>query len=178
MLDPAISLLAALCGALLFAWAAMHKWRASQEFAAALGEYQLVPQALVPTAVTALAIAETAVCALLLWPEARGVGALAGAAILLLYACAMAINLARGRRELDCGCGFVRRVISGGLVARNVALAALLTLSSLPTSARPMALPDYATIAGALIVGILLYASAELLLARPALRSAPMSETP
>lgn len=178
MLDPALSLLAALCGALLFGWAAAHKWRARQEFAATLAEYRLLPQSVVGFASITLPLLETAVCVTLLWPQTQATSALVGAALLLLYAGAMAVNLARGRRELDCGCGLVRRAISGGLVARNIALAALIALASLPTSARAMTLPDYATLAGALIVCVLLYASAELVLARPALRSQPVTETP
>lgn len=178
MLDPVISLLAALCGALLFGWAAVHKWRAPREFAATLAEYRMLPASVVPAMAAVLMLLETAVCAALLWPAARAVGAAIGSALLLLYACGMAINLARGRRDLDCGCGLVRRTVSGGMVVRNVALAAALALPSIPLTARTLAAPDYATVAGALVVSVLLYASAELLLGRPALRAFPATENP
>ena len=178
LVDPVISLLAALCGVLLFGWTAVNKWRAPRQFAATVAEYRLVPEMAAPVVALALALLEAAVCASLLWPATRAAGAATGAALLLLYACAMAVNLARGRRNLDCGCGLVRRSISAGMVLRNVALAGLLALPWLPASTRTMATADYATVAGALIVCALLYASAELLLARPVLRTFPAAEAP
>lgn len=66
---------------------------------------------------------------LLPWAEAGAV------ALLLLFAAAMAINLARGRADIDCGCGqsFLKQTLSWSLVARNAALAAML----LPSFAVP-----------------------------------------
>ena len=46
-----------------------------------------------------------------------------GAALLLAYAAVMAINLVRGRRFIDCGCGGAAQPLSLGLVLRNVVLA-------------------------------------------------------
>lgn len=178
MLDPVIPLLAALCGALLFGWAASHKWRAPGEFAATLGEYRVLPQAVVPFAAPSIAFIETAVALALLWPQTRAWAGAAGVVVLLLYACAMAINLARGRRALDCGCGLVRRSISGSLVVRNLLLAAGLASTVLPLSARAMTPGDYGTVVAALAACALIYASAELLLARPAPRAFAATETP
>ena len=47
--------------------------------------------------------------------------------LLALYAGAMAVNLARGRRDLDCGCAGpgVRRPVGEGLLIRNGALIAV-----------------------------------------------------
>lgn len=178
MLDPVITLLASLCGALLFGASAVNKGRAPEAFAAAVDEYQLLPAASVAFVALALVQLETAVCAALIWPAARPFGAIAGMALLLLYALAMAINLARGRRDLDCGCGVERRTIAGWMITRNVALAALLVIPSLPVTGRAMTATDYATVAGALVVCALLYASLEMLLPRPALRdSAAMEST-
>lgn len=175
MLDPVITSLAALCGALLFGWAAVHKWRGFGEFVASVGEYRLLPAAVVPVAAFVLAAIETIVCALLLCAFDGGwylqsFGALAGAVLLVFYALAMAANLARGRRDLDCGCGIVRKSISASMVVRNLMLAAFIGLASTPPSVRALGLADYATIIGALAVCAMLYAAAELLLGRAAPR--------
>jgi hypothetical protein len=59
------------------------------------------------------------------WP------ALTMMALLLLFASAMAINIQRGRDQIDCGCGesFLRQTLNWALVARNGVLAALLVPS-------------------------------------------------
>ncbi|MCK6371652.1 MAG: methylamine utilization protein MauE [Gammaproteobacteria bacterium] len=50
--------------------------------------------------------------------------ALGAALLLVLYGAAMAVNLARGRRLMDCGCGAKPQRLSGWLLLRNAALAA------------------------------------------------------
>jgi hypothetical protein len=165
-LDPVASSLLALWGAGLFAWAAVHKLRAREGFAATLAEYRLVPPSLVGFGAVGLGLLELATAASLLWPAVRAIGGALGAALLVIYAVAIGINLARGRRDLDCGCGLQPRVIGGWMVARNLIVAALLSLLLLPQSSRTLGLADFATIAGALVVGALLYASVELLLGR------------
>jgi hypothetical protein len=63
---------------------------------------------------------------------------------------AIALNLWRGRRTIDCGCGALgaRQPISEWLLVRNavVAVAALLVLS--PPAARPWLWIDWLTVAG------------------------------
>jgi hypothetical protein len=159
------------------------------EFAFSVGEYRLMPASLVPAASVTLAILETVVSAVLAWSllnaaspgeasgalglfvaKVREIGALVGVALLALYAFAMGANLLRGRRDLDCGCGIVRKSISVGMVVRNLVLALLVGAAALPASARALSFADYATVAGALAVCALLYASAELLLGRAAPR--------
>jgi hypothetical protein len=51
-------------------------------------------------------------------------------ALLLVFAAAMAINIRRGRTQIDCGCGLsaLRQGLGWPLVARNLALAAVLGL--------------------------------------------------
>jgi hypothetical protein len=174
MLDPVIILLASLCGALLFGWSAAHKWRAPGEFIATVSDYRLLPAALAPGVAIALAVIESALCVAQFWDVTRSAAALTAAALLLLYAIAMSVNLARGRRHLDCGCGLVRRSIGGGLVVRNALLAMFLVLPAFQTTGRALTAADYATIVAALIVCGLLYAAAELLLGRTASREVPV----
>ena len=93
------------------------------------------------------------------WPSAlalaarRARGALvAAAALLAAYGAAIGVNLARGRRHIDCGCvgPAARRPIGGWLVARNGVLAAP---SRSPGSragrrARPLVWVDALTVVG------------------------------
>src|SRR5688500_17770706 len=124
MLDPAVSLILTLGGALLFAAAALHKLRAREAFTATLRECQLLPDPRVLAAAIALAVAELAVAGGLAASTLSDTPELAwstagGMALLLLYAGAISINLVRGRRQLDCGCSFHRKAIGGWMVARN-----------------------------------------------------------
>jgi len=58
-----------------------------------------------------------------------------------VFAAAMAINLQRGRSQIDCGCGhaFLKQTLSWALVARNAGLAGLLVPSLLFTKPVAMA---------------------------------------
>jgi len=165
-IDPVISSLLALGGAALFGWAAAHKLWAREAFVATLAEYHLVPGGLVAVSALLLAAMELATCVMLVWPSTRSIGGAAGASLLVIYASAIGINLIRGRKDLDCGCGLRPRVIGGWMVARNVIVAVLLALLWFPTSLRTLGAGDFATIAATLVIGALLYASIELLLGR------------
>jgi Methylamine utilisation protein MauE len=171
MIDPVLMLLIALGGSVLFGTAAFHKLRSPAAFGAALADYHVVPGAVAPAAATALVLLETAVACGLLWGRARPVCATVGAALLLLYASAIALNLLRGRRDLDCGCGSQGTAIGWWMVARNALLAALLLIARLPAATRELSLGDVATIGASLTVAALLYMSAALLLGRSARRA-------
>src|SRR5262245_1519036 len=120
--------------ALLFAAAAVHKLRDRAAFGAVLAEYRVVPRALLHISVWAVPAFESAVALALLRPGP--LGPVAAALLLALYAGAIALNLARGRRWLDCGClgPALRQPISGALVARNALLAAAALACLLPRS--------------------------------------------
>jgi hypothetical protein len=170
MFDPAVSHLLALCGTLLFGAAAFAKVRSFAMFCAILGEYRILPIRITTAAGAAICCLEFAVAVGLFWPGSRSPAATLGAVLLIAYAAAITVNLIRGRRDLDCGCGYRPTAISGWMVIRNVVLAALLTLLQMPLSPRVLGLADYATIAGGLTGFALLFLSAEALLARPAAR--------
>ena len=52
--------------------------------------------------------------------------------LFVLYAVAISINLFRGRRHIDCGCGGDGTAIGWGLVVRNVVLAGLALPQQIP----------------------------------------------
>ena len=82
---------------------------------------------------------------------ARAWGLAGAAALLALYAAAIAVNLARGRRHLDCGCTgpALRRPISGWLVLRNLVLVAIALADLAPLSMRPLVWIDHLTVVAA-----------------------------
>src|SRR5205814_5598890 len=122
---PAADLTLRTAFALLFAVAASHKVRDPARFRATLADYRLLPAPFVWPAAMLTIGAELAVAVVLFVSSWRALGPLTAAALLCVYAVAMAINLARGRRHLDCGCAGPahRQPISGGLVVRNALLA-------------------------------------------------------
>lgn len=123
------------CVGLVFLLAATQKSQHWKILSGVIANYRLLPRWMVWPAAALLPPVEMGVAILLLsaqllpWAEAGAV------ALLLLFAAAMAINLARGRADIDCGCGqsFLKQTLSWSLVARNAALAAML----LPSFAVP-----------------------------------------
>jgi hypothetical protein len=174
VLDPVFGHLILLGTALLLASAAAHKLRSLAHFSEIFAAYRLLPD--VPSRRVAWLIPcfELIVAGALLWAPSRRMGAACAAAVLAAYASAMGLNLLRGRRDLDCGCGAPqhRRAISAWMVWRNLVLAAAVAIAALPWSDRRCNSTDLLTIGGGLIVGITLYALLERLLGDVAPRAA------
>jgi uncharacterized membrane protein YphA (DoxX/SURF4 family) len=127
--DPVIAWVIRLGLALLFGAAAWHKLRDLRGFAATVTNYRIVPPALSAPMAGALGLAELGV-AILLLAGVLGISSgstapLAALALLTLYSGALTLNLARGRRDLDCGCmgPASRQLISPALLVRNATLA-------------------------------------------------------
>jgi uncharacterized membrane protein YphA (DoxX/SURF4 family) len=126
--DPSICLAARVVGALVFASAAIGKVRHRHELPGVVANYRLLPERLAAPAAWAAVLLES-LAALSL---ASGVQLRAGAALAIALLCAFAlaigINLARGRREIDCGCfqSGLRQNLSVGLIVRNMLLCAVL----------------------------------------------------
>src|ERR1700704_683864 len=140
MIDPAIGALLAGAFALLFVSAALHKLRSLQRFAEGFRAYRLLTDGVARLAWLVPALELTVGVGLLARRSRDGASA-AGAALLVAYAAAIAINLQRGRRDLACGCGgpHERRPIAAWMVWRNLLLAGLLGGVVVPWGARAMA---------------------------------------
>jgi len=164
--DPAIA--TALRGslALLFAVAGAHKARDLGRFRAILAEYRLLPAGMTWPAAILVPAAELATAAALA-VSAGSAGPVSAAGLLAMYSAAIGINLARGRRDIDCGCaGPTRRQRLGGwLVVRNGALLAAVIGCLAPTAARPLLWLDAVTIAGAVAGLAALYGAVERVMA-------------
>ncbi len=145
--DPVIAALALACGALLFAAAALHKFRDLRRFDEIFNAYGLpLPAGLRLS--RAVPVVEALVAVGLLLDDTRVPAAASGIVLLLAYAAAIAANLMRGRRDLACGCGGPddRRPIAGWMVGRNILIAAALAAVMLPPSPRSLELTDMLTI--------------------------------
>jgi len=169
VIDPLPDLALRSALALLFAASAFAKLRDVDGFAAAVAGYRILPARLArPAALSFLAL-ELALAPALLSPPLRAAAGLAAAALLGLYAFAIAVNLVRGRRHIDCGCSGPdgRQAISGPLAARNALLASAALALAAPVAARPWLWLDSLTLLAAVSVSACLYAATNALLARP-----------
>ena len=168
MLDPAVGVLLLACLALLFASAGLHKLRDLRHFTEVLRAYRVLPEGAVHLA-PLVPLAELMVAAGLSLSAARFSAGLGGAALLLTYAAAIAVNLRRGRRDLACGCGGPddARPIAPWMVARNLMLALLLlAITLLRWKTRPLTPMDALTVGGGVVTATLLYVSLDQLLGR------------
>lgn len=165
-IDPAIAALISTSGAFLFGIAAVHKLRDLPRFAAAFEAYGLLPVRLQPLLVVFVPLMEAGVAAGLLVPRYHAFAAAIGAALLLAYASAIAINLRQGRSDLRCGCGGPndQRPIAAWMVWRNVLIALLLPALLLPAGSRQLELTDAVTIGLGSLACALLYACLDRLL--------------
>lgn len=163
MIDPAVGYLIVCGAAALFGSAAAHKLRALPEFAGSLAAYRVLPGVFARRWAWIVPCVEAAIALAIVLPRWRVFGALAGCALLISYAAAIALNLARGRSDLDCGCGGPgsRRPIGTWMVWRNMALCAVLGAIALPWDARPLGPVDALTVIGGWAAGGLLYRSVD-----------------
>jgi len=173
-IDPVLGWMAAAAAAAIFAASGALKFYDLEAFRGAVTNYRLIPEWLAtPFAWTAPVVESAAALGLLLSPV-RVSSALVLIALLSVFTGAIAINLARGRTDIDCGCfgPALRQRLSWWLLLRNGALFALLAIVLLPMGARPMDFLDLATVAMAAATVVVLYTAANYLIANaPGLRA-------
>lgn len=143
-MDPVLDLTVRSALVLLFLAAAVHKLRDLRGFWRILRAYRIVPRALVGAAGVCIALAELLVAGLVAIPATRMAGLVAAATLLGSYAAAVAVNLARGHRHIECGCGGrrTRQPISAGLAAQNVLLALVALATLVPVHPRALGWAD------------------------------------
>ncbi len=159
MVDPLLQWIVALGLALLFAGAAWHKRSAPAHFRAQLGAYELLPEPLLKPAAAMLPWLELATAlGLVIVPLRSGAGA-AALILLLAYAAGMLVNLLRGRRDIDCGCGGPAQPLSYGLVLRNLILAGGAAVLLMPAAQRAIGMADMLLLGALLALLSLTYAA-------------------
>lgn len=129
--------------ALLLGWAAAGKLRDPAGFEGVLAGFRLLPRAALSLAARGLPWLEAAAALLLVTPGVAGkIGVFGAAGLLGVFGAAVAVNLARGRRMLDCGCGGPPRPAGPALAMHNLLLAAALLATPLapPAGAAVLAL--------------------------------------
>lgn len=172
MIDPVIHYLLVCLLALVFVQGGAAKLTARDEFQGVVTSYRLLPSVMVPAFAALLPLAELAAGIGVVLPATRLPGAALACALLMMFALAMAINLARGRTEIDCGCfksGF-RQTISGWLVGRNLLLSGGAALLWLPVGARATGSFDVFVVVAASLMLFLGYYSVGVLTRKPVTR--------
>jgi hypothetical protein len=156
---------------LVFLVGAWSKLRARETFEGVVYNYRLLPERAVLPASYLLPIAELVVGLGLAYVPTRPYAAIGAVLLLAMFNVAIAVNLARGRREIDCGClsSVLKQRLSGGLIARNVVLmglAAVLAWSGPRSLAGAAGWLDWLVGMAAAAAAALIYTSATLLAAQ------------
>jgi hypothetical protein len=154
---------------LIFGTAVASKLPTLLEFEGVVGNYRLLPDRLVPLAARLLVALEALTVMLLLVPVTRVWGAAAALGLLVLFAAAMAINIRRGRVEIDCGCFRTthRQRLSWWLVGRNAALALAAAALWLSVSRAPMTLDYVQAALGGVVLYLIYVGGSQIVLPRP-----------
>jgi hypothetical protein len=173
-IDPAIQDLCAIALAMIFGASGAMKLRDVEMFEGSLANYRLVPTWVERPLAYIFPLLECAGAIGVLMHSTRALASAVVLALLITFTGAIAINLVRGRRNIDCGCfgPALRQELSGWLLARNVFLMFVATGALLPQTARALAPLDVVTIVLGAMVLVTLYASANVALANaPKLRA-------
>ncbi|HIA59266.1 MAG TPA: hypothetical protein EYO00_05220 [Gammaproteobacteria bacterium] len=175
MLDPLILRIISVGFALLFIFAAAHKFNNKLQFLGILEAYQILPGTMPGLAVNVIPALELmlglawALTALLLVQIT--LLPLMSAMLLFTYAMAIAINLFRGRSYIDCGCGFSSlagsarsesnsggiQQLSKALVLRNCVLGVVALIAAASPSSRDLGFMDFLSLVTASFTLVLLY---------------------
>lgn len=160
-LDPVFVVLARLSIALLFVGAARHKLADSLRFEGVVADYRLAPARWSFGIARGLVVLEVAlVLAFALGffiPVLASVAALAAAVVLAGYALAIGVNLARGRNEIECGCGGPGELLRPRLLLRNAVLIGVCLVGAAPSSDRLLGALDFVTVGAGLLILALLW---------------------
>lgn len=162
-LDPVFLMAGIAAITTLFLAAAAHKLAQMARFRAVVANYRLLPPSLSGPVAMAVPLLELgAAGAAFAVPFTHEAKLLApAAAMLLLYALAIAINLVRGRAHIDCGCTAFRAgevTVGWSMVTRNLGMAAvILPLAAIPVSSRALGAADAIALAGIVVIPPFLY---------------------
>jgi uncharacterized membrane protein len=172
MLDPVFHYLSVVVLALVFLQGAAEKLLAPDEFQGVVANYRLLPGALTAPFARLLPLLELATGIGIIVGASRIAAAWLAVGLLTLFCVAIAINLARGRTEIDCGCfkSALRQTISPWLIARNLLLAAAALALLLPIAPRTVGTLDYLSILAGSLMLFLTYYAAGMLTRRPITR--------
>ncbi len=160
--DPALAWTVRLMAAAVLATAGVAKLMALEPFVGVVRNYRLLPGAAIRPFAYLLPPLELALALGLLALPGSPLPPLLAALLMAAFAAAMAINLRRGRADIDCGCfaGLMRQKLSWPLVGRNLVLAlVLLAVALVAAGARSLAWLDLVTAAAGAATLLLAWAA-------------------
>jgi hypothetical protein len=168
--DPMILAFSQAILMLVFLAGAWSKLRARETFEGVVYNYRLLPEFAVRPASYLLPLAELAVGLGVVYTPTRPYAAVGAVLLLAVFNIAIGINLARGRREIDCGCfsSVLKQRLSGGLIVRNTALMGLAVWLAwgAPQTLSGMGWLDWLVGLAAAVVVAFIYMTASLLAAQ------------
>lgn len=176
-LDPVLELSLRSAFLALFAGSLIHKVVRLAQFKATVASYvrnsALARDGVVLALTIAVIVSEALVVIVCIAPVGGVERAMLVAAVLVIYAGAMAVNLLRGNSRLDCGCswGSARQPVGYELVGRNLVLALAALLLMLPVGAREMSVLDVVSVLAGTLTAALMYAAVNRLFTSAALIS-------
>jgi Methylamine utilisation protein MauE len=173
-LDPVFIWVASAAAGTIFFASSLMKLRDVEIFRSAVINYRLLPQWAELPFSWAIPIAEGVSSLGMFFGPTRFWAAIALVALLCMFTLAILINILRGRDDIDCGCfgPVLRQKLSRWMLVRNAVVMMLVVTPLAAASDRPLGLLDVLTIVFATLVVIILYASANYLLANaPKLRA-------
>lgn len=157
--DPVIPITCSLILSYVFVVASFHKCQNIAGFKQTLSDYQVVPDSLLSLFVYSIPAVEMITGIALLIPISSGLAATSASALLCIYIFAIGINLFKGRRTIDCGCGGTeqKQNISEWLLLRNCLLLFLAYCITASVQARQLFWFDWTVVFLAAVVGCLFY---------------------
>ncbi len=156
--DPVVARVFAATLSVIFLVGGWQKLRDPVVFAAAIENYQVLPEGLAAPVARLLPLFELFAGVALLFPQTCDMGGAVAAVLLLMVTAAVAINLWRGQRAIDCGCGGMSsQPISWALVARNGVLLLLTVPAAQQGAGRALFIGDYVTLVGGVLALVGLY---------------------
>lgn len=160
-LDPVLHWTFALTLALVFASAAVSKSLAWGEFEGVVQNFRVLPNALVPAVTWVLPPLELVLALMVLFPPTRAFAASLMFVLLVVFGAAIAVNVLRGRTDIDCGCfrSALRQHLSWWMVLRNAVLALFAVLCTIVVSSREMSWADNFIVVMAALVLFIVYMS-------------------
>lgn len=165
-MDPVFHIAVMLFLAWIMVTAGLHKIRRPLYFGFVIDDYRLLPVSAGRVIAIPLGVAEVTSGIALCVPATQSWGAALAALLFSVYFLAIAINLLRNRRDIDCGCHgpFQQQPLSGWLLLRNGVLIVLILLVSTGASSRALGWLDWWVVLGVLVSIALLYVIFETLL--------------
>ncbi len=140
--EPVITAYAQVLLLIVFGAAGWSKLRSLETFEGVVYNFRILPESVARPFALVLPAVELAIAVGLVIPVTRPAAAAGAIVLLTIFCIAIAVNLARGRHEIDCGCfsSTLKQHLSGALILRNLVLAGLAGLlwQPLTSQSQPM----------------------------------------